>query len=140
MLSWNVAAGRLMLARLDTLQTERTAVLKRIAEAELREFKNSSGASPVRSAAVGTGFSLVTAGERLVTAGERTVSVGRSALSLPLAIERYCHLGNAKPLDVVTETLDVVTEHQICDEALESHSATSAVAKISRIGFPIRDG
>jgi hypothetical protein len=53
-LSWNIAAGRAILVRLDAMTAERTAILKKIADAESEEARQASAPprSEIASAAV----------------------------------------------------------------------------------------
>lgn len=98
-LSWNIAAGQAVLARLDNLETSKVAIQKRISDAEIEEFKHSvpdGGATP--------------------TAAQQGTAV---AAAKPL-VQRYCERARIlPPLDrggVKIEQFNDVTQRQICDQ------------------------
>jgi hypothetical protein len=107
LLSWNITAGRAILARLDAIETAKTSIFRRIAAAEV-------GSTPDASAS--------SSGEVTPPTQGASPTPDPSVLSKPRLVVRYCerpHLlppAQNAPAGVVIRQFDNATQRQICDE------------------------
>jgi hypothetical protein len=134
LLSWNIAAGHAILARIDAIETTKTSILKRIAAAEV--MPESPGARPTLDASVSFNAEVApeSAGARptpdasassnaevtSVTQGAKP-TVGLPASTKPVLIVRYCDRPHLLPLrnpstGVSLHQFENATQRQICDE------------------------
>lgn len=109
-LSWHVSAGRAILARLDAVETARTAIQKRIADAEVGDVKPSpSGAGPAPAPAA-TGSSPAAA----------------TAASPKQYVQRYCERAGRLPppkdaaVGAKIDQFEDAAQRQICDQLAEN--------------------
>jgi hypothetical protein len=100
LLSWNVAAGKAILARLNDIETQRSVNAKKIDDAEIAEVKQQALSNAPQQAA----------NARLAPAG-------------PKYVQRYCERPLLLPMkspeassDVKLLQFDDVTQRQVCDE------------------------
>jgi hypothetical protein len=104
-LSWIVTAGHAILARLDAIETARTAILKRIAAAEVTP-------APMAPASA--------------SSAEARPTPDASAPSKPVPIQRYCERARRlppppnAPAGVKIDQFEDATQRQICDELAEN--------------------
>ena len=113
-LSWNIAAGRAILARLDAIETSKAGILRRIAAAELAPELLAARLMPDASASSNAEAAPPAPGSR--------AAPDSSVLSKSLPVVRYCDrprllppAPNA-PKGVVIQQFDNPTERQLCDE------------------------
>jgi len=110
LLSWNVAAGKAILARLNDIQTARAVNLKKIEDAEVAEVKQQAAVAasrPANPAPVG---------------GQPAAQQVQPSPNSPKLVQRYCE----RPLLLPSKTaegsshrakqFDDVTQRQVCDE------------------------
>jgi hypothetical protein len=110
LLSWDISAGHLILARLEALETARAAVLNRIIAAKIT---NRLAAAEVTPAVASAGVSSAAA-----------AGTTRNPSAWPLFVIRLCRpyllLAAEKREDSNTRQFDEATELQLCDEFIES--------------------
>jgi hypothetical protein len=117
LLSWNIAAGHAILARLDAIETAKTSILKRIAAAEITP--ESAGASPTPEAATSANL------EAPPELSGAKPTLGPSVSSKPVLIVRYCDQPHLLPLrtastgpgvTIFLHQFENAAQRQICDE------------------------
>jgi hypothetical protein len=122
-LSWNIAAGRAILARLDAIETSKAGILRRIAAAELAPELLAARSTPDASA--------LSSAEAPPPAQGARATADAATLTKSLPVVRYCDrprllppAPNA-PKDVVIQQFDNPTQRQLCDELNDNLAANS---------------
>jgi hypothetical protein len=110
-LSWHITAGHAILARFDAIEAARTAIQKRIADAELDEVKQRSTPAP------GSAPTPAAAGPSPTPA---------AAVAPKPLVQRYCERASRlpppkdAPAGVKIDQFEDATQRQICDQLAEN--------------------
>jgi hypothetical protein len=114
LLSWNITAGRAILARLDAIETAKTRILTRIAAAEVAPESRGQRSTPDASASSNAEVTLAAQGTG--------PTPDPFALSKPRLVVRYCQRPHLLPRLPNAHTggsiwqFESATQRQICDE------------------------
>jgi hypothetical protein len=117
-LSWDISAGRAILARLDAVETARAAIQKRIADAEVGSKQQPAGSTTT----------LAAADSSATPASADSQSIPGSAASPKHYVQRYCERATRlpppkdAPAGIKIDQFEDLTQLYICDQLAENRN------------------